>query len=198
MSARTPRLRFSNPFVITVAGVGGLVAAPACFVQSRTPPSQSVAQAEPGQPTVADPRPEPPPPQTQSPTIIANPPRPSANPSGPPSAPPPPPPEAPPESRPPPVIVSNPPRPQLPGSDDAWMITHTSRGCQAMAITHCPPNAMCNPPPPRPYACIDGARYPVKVTRVGNACQTEPDPAPPCPANARCKQVPPRTVPCPS
>ncbi len=229
MSARTPRLRFSNPFVITLAAV------PACFVQSSTPPSQPVAQAEPGQPTIADPTPTPPPPQTQSPTLITNPPRPTAPP---PSEPPPPPPrEDPPSSRPPvivnpprpapppasrpPVIVNpprpasppppahdpapkphrpilNPPRPQPP-TGESWMISRTPRGCEAMAITQCPPKVMCNPPPPRPYTCVDGVKYPLKITRVGTSCRTEPAPQPPCPANARCKQPEqPRQVACPT
>jgi len=152
MSARTPRRSFLNPFVVTLA------AAPACFVQSRTPPSQTVSQPNPGQPETSDPRPTPPPPETQSTTIIANPPRPTD--PQPVSAPPP-----------DPLPTANPPDPSKP--DAEWMVTKMSRGCEARAITHCPPKVMCNPPPPHAYQCVDGAKYPMKLTKRGEVCTVE-------------------------
>src|SRR3954453_14535490 len=120
MSARIPRRRFSSPLVITFA------VAPACYVQSSTPPSQSIAQPDPGQPTVSDPRPTPPPPQSQSPTIIANPPRPA------------PPPETDP-TPPQPLPTANPPPPPPP-EDRTWVVEKTNGTCTARGITHCPPN----------------------------------------------------------
>jgi hypothetical protein len=182
MSVR-PRRSFLTPFVVTLA------AAPACFVQSATPPSQPVVQSDPGQPTESDPRPVQPP--TQAPTIIANPPRPQVPPQ-PPASPPP-------DDR--PVTSTRPPAPQLPGNDASWMVTKSSQGCRAQTMNTggCPPNAMCNPPPPHAYACIEGEKYPVKVVRHGEVCQVETDPQPPCPRNAKCKPVPPpHVVPCPT
>lgn len=162
MSARMPRRSFLNPFVVTLA------AAPACFVQSRTPPSQSVSQPNPGQPETTDPHPTPPPPESQTPTIIANPPRPTD-----PQPAPAPPPE--------PLPTANPPEPMPVVSDGDWMVTKTSRGCEARAITHCPPKVMCNPPPPHAYRCIDGAKYPATVTKHGEVCTLEQSRTVPCP-----------------
>ncbi|MEO6772203.1 MAG: hypothetical protein ABI467_04170 [Kofleriaceae bacterium] len=175
MSARAPRQRFSSPFVITLA------MAPACFVQSSTPPSQPIAQPEPGQPTQADPRPTPPPPQMQSPTFIANPPRPA-----PPATDPSPPPLS--------AVGSPPPPPPPPPPDDrTWIVERTHGTCEARGITQCPPHAMCNPPRPQAYACVDGIAYPAKVTQHGATCIAER--MDPCPRNAKCKA--PQQVPCP-
>jgi hypothetical protein len=162
MSARAPRRSFLNPFVVTLA------AAPACFVQSRTPPSQSVSQPNPGQPETTDPHPTPPPPEAQTPTIIANPPRPT-DPQ--PASPPPPDPvqtEAP--------LIGDPP-----ANDAEWIVTKTTSGCRARAITHCPPKMMCNPPPPHIYQCIDGAKYPATLTKHGEVCTLEAVGTAPCP-----------------
>jgi len=182
MSVR-PRRSFLTPFVVTLA------AAPACFVQSATPPSQPVVQSDPGQPTETDPRPVQPP--TQAPTIIANPPRPQSQPEPPPPT----------QDSAPVATYTNPPPPGLPGTGRAWMVTKTSQGCRAMVMNTggCPPNAMCNPPPPHAYACIDGEKYPVKVVQpTAEVCQVEADPPPPCPRNAKCKPAPPpHVVPCP-
>lgn len=172
MSARIPRRLFSSPFVVTLA------AAPACFVQSSTPPSQPISQSNPGQPTQTDPRPTPPPPETQSPTYIANPPRPTNPPADP----------APPVEQ-GPVAEADPP----PANEQAWMITKTGGSCTSQPITHCPPKAMCNPPRPQAYSCIEGINYPAKVTKTGTECRVERDP--PCPRNAKCKAPP--VVPCP-
>ena len=99
------------------------------------------------------------------------------------------------------ATYTNPPPPGLPGTGRAWMVTKTSQGCRAMVMNTggCPPNAMCNPPPPHAYACIDGEKYPVKVVQpTAEVCQVEADPPPPCPRNAKCKPAPPpHVVPCP-
>jgi hypothetical protein len=158
MSARTPRRSFLSPFVVTIAS------APACFYQSSTPPSQQVTQPAPGQPEQADPNPTPPPPETQTPTIISNPPRPTTPPGN------------------PPAPTENPAPPPIPeGNDGEWIVTKSSRGCEARAITHCPPKAMCNPPPPHTYACVDGASYPAKVTKKAEVCTLESSHTVPCP-----------------
>jgi len=173
MSARTPRRRFGASFVVTIA------VAPACGVRSSAPPSQPVAQPDPGQPTVSDPRPSPPPPEAQSPTIIANPPRPA------------PPPETDP-TPPQPLPTANPPPPPPP-EDRTWIVEKANGSCEARAITHCPPHAMCNPPRPQTYACVEGIAYPAKVTQHEGTCIAER--MDPCPRNAKCKA--PQQVPCP-
>ena len=38
-----------------------------------------------------------------------------------------------------------------------WYVMKRGEGCSAMEENHCPPNVMCNPPPPRPIACPAGA-----------------------------------------
>jgi hypothetical protein len=76
----------------------------------------------------------------------------------------------------------NPPPPgELNVTDGDWMVTKTSRGCETRAITHCPPKAMCNPPPPHTYACIDGAKYPAKLTKKGDVCTLKDSRTVPCP-----------------
>jgi hypothetical protein len=161
MSARAPRRSFLSPFVVTLA------AAPACFVQSATPPSQPVSQPNPGQPETTDPKPSPPPPEAQTPTYIANPPRPM--PSNPP----------PPQELEP---VMNPPPPTVPDPDQTWYVTKTSRGCQARSATHCPPKAMCNPPPPHAYHCVDDMKYPATIEKRGEVCTVENTHVVPCPS----------------
>jgi hypothetical protein len=160
MSARAPRRSFLNPFVVTLA------AAPACFVQSRTPPSQSVSQPNPGQPETTDPHPTPPPPEAQTPTVIVNPPRPT---------------DPQPATPPDPVATGTVVEPPPPADDAEWIVTKTTSGCRARAITHCPPKMMCNPPPPHLYQCVDGAKYPANLTKHGEVCTLEGVGTAPCP-----------------
>lgn len=172
MSARAPRRSFSRSFVVTLA------ATPACFVQSSTPPSQSVSQPAPGQPETTDPRPQQPPPETQSPVIIANPPRPQQPPPG----------------------AQAPQQPVEPPAsqpvETKWFVTKTGADCRASTPTTCPPHAICNPPPPMPYTCLDGFSYPLEITMVnGSSCTAVPHRD--CPMNAKCKMPDPVSVPCP-
>lgn len=45
--------------------------------------------------------------------------------------------------------------PEAPRSDlgATWYVTRRGDGCAAMEENRCPPDVMCNPPPPRPITC---------------------------------------------
>jgi hypothetical protein len=176
MPARSPRRSFASPFIVTFAG-SAIAAAPGCFVSSSTPPSQPISQAAPGQPEQSDPQPNTPPP-SQSPVIVANPPRPRPQPQ--------------PDPTPPITPVQTDPQPM----NRSWTVVKTTTGCQANIETNCAPNAMCNPPAPIPYACPAGVMLPAKIVEADNTCSIAPPPMH-CPPHAMCNPPRPTKVACP-
>jgi hypothetical protein len=175
MAARIPRRTFATPLI-------ALAAVPSCFVSSSTPPSQPVSQAAPGQPVQSDPAPNTPPP-SQSPVIVANPPRPRPQPD--------------PEPPPAPPVTDPADTKQQPPANKRWTVFKTSSGCEAAIETSCPKGAMCNPPPPMKYACPDNVKLPAKIVTFGDGCAIEPEPTH-CPPKAACNPPPPRKVACPT
>ena len=101
-------------------------------------------------------------------------------------------------------VVMNPPRPQPPVQQEehrAWTVFKTKDGCAAAIKVECPPNVMCNPPPPVAYKCPEGLSVdqPIVVETQGGVCVARIDgPAPSCPPHAACNPPRPRTVPCPT
>lgn len=174
MSARVPRTRFAAPFVITIAGATGAVAACVVTTSAGRPADGAALDHRGGAPGSGE----------GGSTIVVNPPRPatgdgggsaagsgtgSAAGSGSGSATSP--------------MVANPPRPATgsgsavaappvtdakPGSPPpapiskpaaparAWRVSKAGKGCQAVVEVECPTGAMCNPPPPVAYACPKG------------------------------------------
>jgi len=81
----------------------------------------------------------------------------------------------------------------------SWTVFKSGDSCSAVVVVSCPPNAMCNPPPPRPYACPDGIslEHPITIDARGDGCFVHREPAH-CPPHVMCNPPPPRKVPCPS
>jgi hypothetical protein len=96
--------------------------------------------------------------------------------------------------------VMNPPRPQ-PASQypngTSWTVFKSDTGCQIVPDIQCPPNATCNPPRPRDYACPENVTQeaPIKIVVRAGQCELHRDVH--CPPNAKCNPPPPRVVPCP-
>ncbi|MBL0220677.1 MAG: hypothetical protein IPQ07_43270 [Myxococcales bacterium] len=179
MSVRQLRRTFASPFVITLAAIPA-----ACMVQSAPPRAGNPNQMTPG-PSVAQPQP--------------------TDPNGPPSDPngmPQRPVEVGPTT-PPPTVISNPPRPTgavKATTESHWTVMKQGDKCQAFVKVSCPPNAMCNPPPPRAYACTPEITptTPLKIVQYVGAefCQVETAPME-CPPNVMCNPPPPTRVACP-
>jgi hypothetical protein len=179
MPARSPRRTFASPFIVTIAAV------PACFVSSSTPPSQPISQAAPGQPEQSDPQPNTPPP-SQSPVIVANPPRPQPQPT----------PDTTPPITPEPTPINTQPPPKQQPINRTWTVLKTSSGCEAMVESNCPQGAMCNPPPPIMYPCPANVKLPAKIVEADGACTLAPPPMN-CPPHAMCNPPRPTKVACP-
>jgi hypothetical protein len=148
MAARIPRRSFATPFVVT------LVAAPACYTNTTSPPPE-----QPPPPHVNPPAPQPPEPQ--------------------------------------------PPQANGPADGTRWTIAKTQSGCTAAMKVECPKPVdghvvMCNPPPPRPYACPDNVSLdaPITIVASGGECMIDHGPMH-CPAGAMCNPPAPRRVTCP-
>jgi len=172
MSARTLRRTFASPFVVTLAAL------PGCMMQSAPPRSQP-SQMQPAQPS---------PPVTN----IANPPRPAND--EPATSPPP---------APPPTVIANPPRPQTAQAatyERHWTVMRRGDKCEVYEDATCPPNATCNPPPPRAYACTQEVTQdvPLKIVQYtgSTTCQVERAPMK-CPPKVMCNPPPPQKVTCP-
>lgn len=183
MSVRTLRRTFASPFVLTLATIPA-----ACMVQSAPPrgggqpPQQQSYPTDPQQPQQqpdqsmqrpAEAMPHQGVEQTQGPT---------------------------------PSPMSNPPRPgaeqaTAPSGDRHWTVMKQGDRCVSHAKAVCPPNAMCNPPPPKAYACTPEVTQnaPLKIVQWAGqkTCQIETEPMN-CPRNASCNPPRPQQVTCPS
>jgi hypothetical protein len=85
-------------------------------------------------------------------------------------------------------------------SERRWTVSRQGGKCVAYTKISCPPNAICNPPPPTDYACTadlaDGGSIEV-VRWAGSAtCQIAVAPAN-CPPEMSCNPPPPQQVACP-
>jgi hypothetical protein len=184
MSARVPRTRFAAPFVITIAGATGAVAA--CVVTtSAGRPAEPAAldhrggSAGGGSTVVANP-PRPAPDGSASETgsgsaagpdaagsgsatspMISNPPRPAAG-SGSATV------AAPPVTDAKPSTKPGPPVSKPAAAPRAWRVAKVGKACQATEQVDCPSGAACNPPPPVAYACPKDMPQPLPVVIYEN------------------------------
>ncbi len=180
MSVRTLRRTFASPFVITLAAIPA-----ACMVQS--PPPRGGGQPVPT--TEQQSRPQP----TEGGAMRQQGAE-QGREQGPTTAP-----------TAPTTVISNPPRPGAeqvaPTTDRRWTVTRDGNKCQAFVKVSCPPNTMCNPPPPQAYACtpeiVQGSSMKIVQWAGQLTCQVEPEPMK-CPAGATCNPPRPRQVSCPS
>ena len=104
----------------------------------------------------------------------------------------------------PPVTnIANPPRPQTAQAatyERHWTVMRRGDKCEVYEDATCPPNATCNPPPPRAYACTQEVTQdvPLKIVQYtgSTTCQVERAPMK-CPPKVMCNPPPPQKVTCP-
>lgn len=226
MAVRSPRLRFSTPFVITMAAAVPLTAA--CMVRSTSnppgphtnppgptatndhtgheghgrPPTQNPPGTDPATPT-NPPTQNPPTGQTPEPTWNPPPPQPTTGGGGKPPV------QNPPDTRPPTTNPTPNPPSTLPTHAATWTITKGSGDtCRAAMPVNCPkpqtPGGAvptCNPPPPMAFACPPQMASTGNITVTRKAGETDctvDSYFPDCPVNAKCAKKPSYRTACPT